>query len=307
MNYHITHRTTYRYSSPVSLCQNLAHLTPREVPWQRCRRSVLAVDPEPAVLTGRVDSFGNPAMFFSIQQPHSELTLTAIHRMEVWPRKEVEALAAGAGKDSPPWEQVREQLASDCSSESLDACQFVFASRFTQSDVGPGLAEYARRSFTPGRPMLEAAIDLTERIHREFTYDTRATTVSTPVREVFTHRRGVCQDFAHLQIACIRALGLAARYVSGYLPTQPPPGQPRLVGADATHAWVGIYCPRVGWVDLDPTNNKVVSDRHIILAWGRDYDDVSPIKGVILGGGSHEMSAAVDVLEVPEDGMKGEG
>jgi transglutaminase-like putative cysteine protease len=299
MNYQITHRTAYRYSVPVSLCQNLAHLTPREVPRQRCLQSVLTVHPEPSVLARRVDSFGNPETFFSVQQMHRELTVTANHQIEVWPPPE--EVRPG---DSPAWERVREQLAADFGPASLDAFQFVFSSRFAQPD--DDLADYARESFTPEftpeRPLVEAAVDLTARIHSDFTYDSWATTASTPAKEVFTHRRGVCQDFAHLQIACLRSLGLAARYVSGYLPTDPPPGQPRLVGADATHAWVGVYCPQVGWIDLDPTNNLLVSDRHIVLAWGRDYDDVSPIKGVILGGGWHSMTASVDVLEAEEEG-----
>jgi transglutaminase-like putative cysteine protease len=292
MNYHITHRTTYCYSAPVSLCQNLAHLTLRDAPHQFCRQTVLTVHPQPAVLATRVDTFGNPATFFSIQQPHPELTVTALHRVEVEPREPVDLA------DSPAWESVRDRLATDCTPTTLEACQFAFASRFVQPDAD--LAAYARLSFTPARPLLEAAVDLTRRIYEEFTYDPSATTISTPVQEVFVNRRGVCQDFAHLQITCLRALGLAARYVSGYLATEPPQGQARLVGVDATHAWLSVYCPNAGWVDLDPTNNVLASDRHIVLSWGRDYDDVSPIKGVVLGGGYHEMYAAVDVVELPD-------
>jgi transglutaminase-like putative cysteine protease len=294
MNYHVTHRTAYRYTAAVSLCQNLAHLCPREVPNQRCSHSELTIEPVPAVRADRVDSFGNPATFFSVQQPHRELTVTATHVVEVWPRPAVDA------HGSPAWEEVRDGLASDRSPASLDACQFVFASRFATPDAN--LAEYARLCFAPGRPLIEAAVALTRHIHQDFIYDTRATTVSTPAQEVFTRRRGVCQDFAHVQIACLRALGLAARYVSGYLPTATPAGQPRLIGADATHAWVGVWCPRNGWVDLDPTNDLVVSDRHVVLAWGRDYDDVSPVKGVVLGGGDHVMTATVDVQQIPDEG-----
>lgn len=292
MYYQITHRTTYRYSAPVSLCQNLAHLTPREAPGQRCSSSVLTISPEPAVLAARMDSFGNPATFFSVQQPHRELTVTATHVVEVWPH---DAIEPGA---SPPWEQVRDRLASDRSPATLDAYQFVFPSRFAQPEAG--LAAYAATSFIQGRPLVEAAIDLTRRIHEDFIYDTRATKVSTPVQEVFARRRGVCQDFAHVQIACLRALGLAARYVSGYLPTDPRPGQERLIGVDASHAWLAVYCPASGWVGLDPTNDVLANERHIVLAWGRDYDDVSPVKGVVLGGGRHLMSASVDVLEMAE-------
>jgi transglutaminase-like putative cysteine protease len=289
MNYQVTHRTTYRYSAPVSLGQNLAHLTPREVPWQRCRQSVLTVHPEPAVLSRHVDSFGNHATFFSVQQGHGELTVTAEHQVEVWPREEIDP------SDSPAWERVRDQLATDCGPASLEACQFAFSSRFVPSDAD--LAAYARESFTPDRPLAEAALDLTARIQADFTYDTKATTVLTQAKEVLACRRGVCQDFAHLEIACLRSLGLAARYISGYLASRPPPGQPRLLGVDATHAWVGVHCPRAGWIELDPTNNMVACDRHIVLAWGRDYDDVIPLKGVVLGGGRHSMSASVDVVE----------
>jgi transglutaminase-like putative cysteine protease len=291
MHYQVTHRTRYRYSAPVSLCQNLAHLTPRDVPRQRCRQSVLSVRPEPAVMSHRWDSFGNPATFFSIQEPHSELVVTATHAVELWPREGPIVPA-----HSPAWEEVRAALSGGNGPMLLDASPFVFASRFVRLDRV--LRDYALESFAPGRPLLEAAIELTSRIHADFAYDTKATNVSTPVAEVFKRRRGVCQDFAHVQIACLRSLGLAARYVSGYLPTDPPPGQPRLIGADATHAWVAVFCPTAGWVDLDPTNDQVPDDRHIVLGWGRDYEDVSPIKGVILGGGTHTMTASVDVVEV---------
>ncbi|MGL4550576.1 MAG: transglutaminase family protein, partial [Gemmataceae bacterium] len=286
MHYHVKHLTRYRYTAPVSLCQNLAHLTPRDVPRQRCRHSELTVRPVPAILSPRVDSFGNPATFFSVQQPHSELVVTATHAVEVWPRE-----AAVSPAHSPPWEQVRDLLAGCRSPAILEAYQFVFCSRFARADAD--VRAYALASFTPHRPVLEAAEELTARVHRDFAYDTKATTVSTPVKEVFARRRGVCQDFAHVQIACLRSLGLAARYVSGYLPTTPPPGQARLVGADATHAWLAVFCPTTGWVDFDPTNDQIPSDRHIVLGWGRDYDDVSPIKGVILGGGTHVMSTSV--------------
>jgi transglutaminase-like putative cysteine protease len=160
------------------------------------------------------------------------------------------------------------------------------------------LRRYAAASFPAGRPTLEALLDLTQRIYRDFTYDPRATTVSTPLNQVWRTRRGVCQDFAHFQIGCLRALGLPARYVSGYLVTKPPPGKPRLVGADASHAWVALYCPGVGWIDADPTNNVLPAEHHITVAYGRDFSDVSPVKGVILGGGHHTLSVAVDVTPV---------
>jgi transglutaminase-like putative cysteine protease len=195
---------------------------------------------------------------------------------------------------TPPWEEVRDQLARDRSPAWLDAFQFTFDSRYVLAAAR--YADYAANSFTPGRPILEAALDLTRRIHKAFVYDPRATTLATPVAEVFEKRRGVCQDFAHLMLACLRSLGLAVRYVSGYLSTVPPPGKERLVGADATHAWVSVFCGLGGWIDLDPTNDQIPADRHVLLAWGRDYDDVSPLKGVILGGGQHVVKVSVDVL-----------
>ncbi len=292
MHYRVTHTTTYEYSEPVSLCQNVAHLTPREVPAQHCVHSHRAISPQPAVVCERVDYFGNPATFFTVQEPHRELTVTAGHLIVLSPQ-----LAPDASQ-SPPWEQVRDLLPADRAPATLDAYQFVFGTRYTPP--GPELTAYAQPFFPPGRPILEAVLDLTARIHRDFVYDPRATTVATPLNEVFTKRRGVCQDFAHLEIACLRSLGLAARYVSGYLCTAPSPSQRRLLGADATHAWVGVYCGGPGWVDVDPTNDLVPFDKHLLLAWGRDFDDVSPIKGVILGGGQHGVRVAVGVTRVDE-------
>lgn len=287
IHYRILHTTTYAYSEPVSLCQNVVHLSPRPCSRQQSERSVLNITPDPAVMEERVDYFGNPVGYFTIQEPHRELTVAVMHRVSVQSEPPPEAAA------TPQWELVRDRLLTDRDPVWLDALQFAFDSRFTGADVN--LGAYAAKSFPPGRPILEAALDLTKRIHTDFVYDPRATTMSTPVAEVFASRRGVCQDFAHLQIACLRTLGLAVRYVSGYLSTVPPPGRPRLVGADASHAWISIFCGDAGWVDLDPTNDQVIGDRHVLLAWGRDYDDVSPMKGVILGGGQHTIRVAVDV------------
>ena len=288
--YTITHVTTYAYSEAVSLCQNVAHLKPREWPRQWCERSVLQVEPAPAVLEERLDYFGNPTSYFTVQEPHKELRIAVSHRITVRPEP------APAPAESPAWEAVRDRLLADRAPEWLDAFQFTFPSRY--APAAAEYADYAAGSFAAGRPVLEGALDLTRRVHADFAYDPRATTVATPVGEVFENRRGVCQDFAHLQIACLRSLGLPCRYVSGYLSTVPPPGRPRLVGADATHAWVSVYCGDLGWVDLDPTNNQVPAERHVLLAWGRDYEDVSPVKGVILGGGAHAVAVSVDVVPV---------
>lgn len=289
MRYHITHVTTYAYAEPVSLCQNVAHLAPRPSRRQAAEAPVLSITPDPAVIEDRVDYFGNPVCYFTVQEPHRELTVSVEHRVEVTPEP--------APAHTPAWEAVRDRLPADRAAGWLDAYQFAFDSRFVAA--GPRYAEYARPSFAPGRPVLEAARDLIRRVHADFVYDPRATTLATPVAEVFESRRGVCQDFAHLTLSCLRSLGLAARYVSGYLSTLPPPGKERVVGADATHAWVGLFCGDAGWVDLDPTNDAVPADRHVLLAWGRDYEDVSPLKGVILGGGAHTVRVAVDVR--PDD------
>jgi transglutaminase-like putative cysteine protease len=194
---------------------------------------------------------------------------------------------------TPPWEAVRDRLRADRSATTLDAYQFVFESPHVAFD--DAVLDFVTPAFTADRPILDAVRELTGRIHREFRYDQTATTVATPVAEVLRTRRGVCQDFAHLEIACLRALGLAARYVSGYILTVPPPGTPRLVGADASHAWLAVWVGDAGWVDVDPTNDQLPSDQHITAAWGRDYADVSPLRGVVLGGGAHRVSVAVDV------------
>jgi transglutaminase-like putative cysteine protease len=197
---------------------------------------------------------------------------------------------------SPPWETVVETLPDDHSDDGLDAYQFVFSSE--RVATSREFADYARQAFPLGRPLLEAACDLMRQIHRDFSFDKKATEVSTPVEAFFQERRGVCQDFAHLQIACLRSLRLPARYVSGYLRTQPPAGRPRLVGADASHAWCSAWCPGAGWIDFDPTNDCVPEDGHITVAWGRDYSDVSPIHGVLLGGAKHTLDVGVDVIPI---------
>jgi transglutaminase-like putative cysteine protease len=284
MIYQVRHITSYHYLEPVSMCHNLLHLRPRICRDQRCIQTRVQVEPMPRQVHEHQDYFGNPVSAFSIQNPHKVMTIVAEHLVE---RKQSE------GQDVPdmPWEQAREILRSDKSPHNLEAYQFTFPSRYVP--LGEELAQYACESFQPGRPMIQSTLELNQRIFQEFKYDPQATTISTPIRDVLANRKGVCQDFAHLMIGCLRSIGLAARYVSGYLLTTPPPGKEKLVGADATHAWLSAYLPGYGWVDFDPTNNLVPSDKHITLAWGRDYDDISPIKGVILGGGSHSMKVEV--------------
>jgi transglutaminase-like putative cysteine protease len=288
--YHISHITTYVYTESVSICQNVAHLSIRESPRQQAEPSILTITPEPAVIEERLDYFSNPVHYFTIQETHRELRVEAEHRVSVAPRQEIDPAA------TPAWETVRDRLTADRALDWLDAYQFVFDSRYVGAD--PRYTAFAAESFAPGRPILQAAIELVHRINSGFVYDPRATTISTPVAEVFEKRRGVCQDFAHFLLACFRSLGLAARYVSGYLATDPPEGRERLIGADAGHAWVSLFCGDKGWIDLDPTNDMIPESRHILLAWGRDYEDVSPLKGVILGGGKHTVRVGVDVRPV---------
>jgi len=287
MHYNVTHSTKYAYTEPVSLCHNLVHLRPRITPRQTCHQSNLLVQPEPRALVHQNDYFGNPIALFTIQEPHKKLSITVKHRIEVKPNEPINL------QESPPWEAVRDGLKTDRSPAALDAYQFTSDSHYV-----PRAAElfgYAEPSFAPGRPLLDAVMDLTTRIHTDFRYDPKATTLATPLADVLKHRRGVCQDFAHLQLGCLRALGLAARYVSGYLQTRSVAGRDQLVGADASHAWIAVYCSKFGWVDFDPTNNLIPSEHHLTIAWGRDYDDISPVKGVIFGGGTHTMTIAVEV------------
>jgi transglutaminase-like putative cysteine protease len=234
-----------------------------------------------------LDYYGNQLSFFTIQEPHKQLVVEARSQVSLDPERR------SIPPTSPPWEEVARELPEDRTAPALEAYQFVFES--PRIRPSPEFAAYAERSFTRRRPLVEALLDLTARIHHDFQFDSKATNVRTPTEEVFRKRRGVCQDFAHLQIACLRSLNLAARYVSGYLRTYPPPGRPRLIGADASHAWVSAFCPGTGWLDVDPTNNLVVGDGHVTLGWGRDYGDVSPLRGLILGGRDHTLKVSVDV------------
>jgi transglutaminase-like putative cysteine protease len=292
MEYKILHRTTYRYKYPVSVGNHVACLMPRVLPGRQSAESALEVWPAPVTQSERVDFFGNRLAIFTVQEPHRELVVEA--RSEVV----VEDLPARTLGDSLPWEDAVALLPRDRSAEGLAAYQFGFES--PRIRMREDFAEYARLSFTAGRPMGEALVAMTARMFRDFRFDTKGTNVRTPAEEVFKKRRGVCQDFAHVQIACLRSLGLAARYVSGYLRTYPPPGKPRLIGADASHAWVSAYCPGLGWLDVDPTNNVVPTDGHVTLAWGRDYGDVSPLRGLVLGGGAHKLRVSVDMEPVSE-------
>jgi transglutaminase-like putative cysteine protease len=292
MKLRITHRTAYSYSEPASLSQNEVFLHPRQTATQQVAESRLTIRPEPQYLRRRTDYFGNIVHVFMVQQPHTELTVTAESRVATSPP------AVPPPAATLDWEEVVRRLALHATPPELEACRFLFASPMARPSLA--VRDYGRASFPPGMPVLSGAIDLMRRIHAEFAYDKSATTVDTPVDQFLSKRRGVCQDFAHLGVSCLRAVGLAARYVSGYLKTSPPPNAPALIGADASHAWISLFVPDAGWVDLDPTNDLIPSDAHITLAWGRDYGDVTPAKGVVMGGGTHTLSVAVEVAESPD-------
>ena len=286
--FEVTHTTVYDYRAPVTVSHHLMRLTPRALPRQRLLEHGIEVHPTPTATNLRIDYFGNDVTFATIERTHRQLSVTSRSRVAVSPAFIPES------SETPSWETVRGMCRVDRTTSVLEASEFTFASPLIPVD--PVFAEFAVSSFEPEKPILEAVTDLTAHIHREFKFDSTATTISTPLAEVLEKRRGVCQDFAHLQIACLRALGLPARYVSGYLETVPPPGQTKLVGSDASHAWVSFFCPGLGWIDVDPTNNVFPSMQHITLGWGRDYSDVSPVRGVILGAGKHDLKVAVDVV-----------
>lgn len=292
MEYHVRHRTTYRYLQDVSHSWHLAHLRPRVTPLQAVHDSSITLSLEPASRVAREDYFRNPCEWFSIDQPHTHLEVLAESRVTVQPAP------MRTSRESLSWEEVRQRLESPQDEEERDAVQYLFDSPMTKyhSDI----AEYGAVSFPPARPILAGAMELMHRIHQDFRYDTTVTDVTTPVDRVFDIRAGVCQDLAHVGIAALRAMGLAARYVSGYLLTQPPPGKPRLLGADASHAWFSVWAPPFGWVDLDPTNDIPVGESHVTAAWGRDYGDVAPVAGIILGGHDHVVDVGVDVIPVSD-------
>ncbi len=299
MIYAVRHQTTYAYSGPAVISHNQGHLLPRASERQRLHKLELRIDPSPASVKWQRDYFGNDVVFFALQEPHEELVVRTESEVEVKPRPAV------AVEASPPWEQVVAQLRAARDPEGLAAFEMVWESPFVTT--GPAFAAYARESFAPGRRLAEALLELNGRIFREFRYDPKATSLATPIAEVLEQRHGVCQDFAHLMIGCLRSLGLPARYVSGYLKSAEPKGDgaagdPDLVGSEASHAWVSAWCPGNGWIDLDPTNDVVPSERHVVLAWGRDYDDVSPLKGVTLGGGAHTVEVEVEARPVTPAG-----
>ncbi len=288
MRLRVVHRTTYEYGQLVASSHHEAHLAPRDGRSQVCLSHAVRISPTPSTTRERRDYFDNRTVYFGIHESHRTLEIVAESEILVMDREHSLLL------DKTSWETVRDFVAADRQSESLAAFAFAFESPYVTGER-EALRSFALPSFPPGRPLLDAVIDLTDRIFSDFAYDTTATDTSTPLADVIRRQRGVCQDFAHFQIGCLRSMGLPARYVSGYLSTTPPPTKPRLVGCDASHAWVSTYLPSVGWVDFDPVNNVIPSERHVTVAYGRDYGDVAPVHGVIVGGGQHVLRVSVDV------------
>jgi transglutaminase-like putative cysteine protease len=288
VKYRVTHKTTYDGHENVSIGHNQAWLEFRPVDHQQVESFKLTIEPEPSIRTRRVDAFGNPVHVFSFNEGYQRLDVTATTVVTV---RECQLTRSAV---TLPWEAVVSALRTHSTMQDREALEFAFPSHRIMSTQA--MKDYAAVSFPPGRKVDDAVEDLTRRIHTEFAYDSRATTVNTPVQDVFRLRRGVCQDFAHLQIAMLRSLGIPAKYISGYLRTIPPDGQLRLVGADASHAWLSVYCGNGVWLDVDPTNDAFCSTDHVTLAWGRDYSDVPPLTGVFVGGGQHRLMVSVDVM-----------
>jgi transglutaminase-like putative cysteine protease len=272
VDYRIQHITTYTYDDEVTGSYGQYHLRPKDTAWQQLKTHDVTIDPAPAEVRLHSDQYGNTKCFYHVLVPHTVLTITSVSTVQVAPPQLDEELLA------LPWEQARPSVA-DADDDAWRALDFTFPSPMV--DIPDAIRDYALASFTSDRPIGEAAVDLMHRVHADFTYKSGATTVQTRVADLMTNKTGVCQDFSHFMVSCLRSIGLGGRYVSGYLATRPPPGRPRLVGADASHAWVGVWVPKAGWLDLDPTNNRRIDASHATVAWGRDYSDVPPVKGVI--------------------------
>jgi transglutaminase-like putative cysteine protease len=271
-SYRIEHTTTYTYDAQVTGSYGEFHLRPRDLPWQTCLAHEITITPEPADLFRHTDLYGNTKAYFHVVRPHTTLVVTGISVVEV-ERAELDPAALAMS-----WEQARPRSRPDVA-DAWEATDFTFPSPYVEIPVE--MEEYVRASFPAGRPIGEAAVELMQRVNSDLTYKSGSTTLRTKVGDLLRDRTGVCQDFSHFMVSALRSLGLAGRYVSGYLATRAPAGRPRLVGADASHAWVGCWIPGAGWLYLDPTNRRVIDESHATVAWGRDYGDVPPVKGVI--------------------------
>jgi transglutaminase-like putative cysteine protease len=293
MLYEVRHSTRYEYEADVTVSHHLLRLSPRALPHQRCLGFELQVDPSPSALHYHTDYFGNTVATLTIEYSHNTFSVESRSRVNIRP-----TTPPTPADETLAWDEYAVPPGDDITAGEPMVQEYLFDSPLIRRHND--LLDYALPSFPKGRPVVEAVSDLTARIFADFAFDPKATTVATPLKDVLRLRRGVCQDFAQLQIGCLRSVGLPARYVSGYLETIPPRGKEKLVGADASHAWVSFFCPDIGWIDVDPTNNVFPSDRHITVAWGRDYSDVSPIRGVILGAGGHELKVSVDVTHTAD-------
>jgi transglutaminase-like putative cysteine protease len=292
--YDLRHKTTYRYGAPVAFARCVLRLTPRDGPWQTVLANEVLISPKPAAVLERIGPFGETTRTVEVDQPHRAFVIEARSRVDVHAR------LIDANAPSPSWESVRENSLTSPLLGPEGPASFLYPT--LRTPITPAITEYARQSFWPGRPIVQAAAELMGRMRSDFAYDQEATDVRTPAAEAFAARRGVCQDFVHIMISGLRGLGLPAAYVSGYLRTIPPPGQPRLEGADATHAWVSLWCgPDRGWVGIDPTNAAFAENDHIVLALGRDYADIAPIDGVILAPGGQTLKVEVDVIPTNEE------
>lgn len=290
MRLKVSHLTSYHYASAVSFSQHVLRLEPRPSVRQDVHHYALTVEPSPTRLSNQSDFFGNSVNLMTLSEPHEALRVQATSEVET------RAASMPADESSEPWEFIRDRCQAVETDFAFEASRYCYASRRTRAN--DAIEHYARQSFPAGRPALEAAVELSHRIHTDFAYAPGATTASTSVSEAFVKRQGVCQDFTHVMLAGLRALHLPGRYVSGYLLTRPPKGAPRLVGADASHAWVSVWLSELGWVDIDPTNDLLPGEKHVAVAWGRDFSDVSPMAGVVIGGGEHQLDVAVDVAPI---------
>ncbi|MEH6558820.1 MAG: transglutaminase family protein [Oceanicoccus sp.] len=295
MRFRVVHSTHYKYAQRVTRCYNLANVIPRDTERQRCLKNSITVSPQPTTKHQRTDYFGNHAYHFEIQKSHTELIITAESDIQIEDRGHELDLDLGTS-----YGEALVYLRDTLSPDTIEAREFLLNSPMVE--CSSALEDYARPSFDINRSLKACVSELTSRIFTDFSYDPEFTTIATPLADVLEHKKGVCQDFAHLQIGCLRSMGIPAKYVSGYIETLPKPGEKKLVGADATHAWIAYFSPGEGWVEFDPTNNSAANNQHIVTAFGRDFFDVTPVKGVIFGGGkSPILSVSVDVSRVVEN------
>lgn len=296
MKYKISHRTEYEYAHPVANCYNIGRLMPRDLPGQHCLRTQVLVDPTPASYREFTDHFGNRACYFDIQHSHRRLAVTSVSEV-------TRDVTSAAGDPGPGWKQALQILRESRDPELLQIREFMLPSPLIRPSRQ--ISRYVEKFFVAEKPVRDCVIDFGRSIYRNFEYDPEFSDIATPLGDVMTHKRGVCQDFAHVAIAGIRAMGLPAAYVSGYLETVPAPGREKLRGADASHAWFRAYVPELGWMEFDPTNDTEPGNQHVVLGYGRDYADVAPLRGVIQGGGQHKIKVAVDMEPVTEGKSNG--